>query len=98
VRGAPHLPIALICAGATLPRIRSEFAGEPSRHLIDSCVSRLSAINDKTLARSAKPQPFNSIIISQSWRLRKGRLPRDKNSFEIMDLIAVDQIPDLGLE
>jgi hypothetical protein len=49
-------------------RIRSEFAGEPSRHLIDSCVSRLSAINDKTVASSAKPRPFNSIIISQSWR------------------------------
>jgi len=33
-----------------------------------------------------------------STRLRKGRLLRDKKSFEIMDLIAVDQIPDLGLE
>jgi hypothetical protein len=77
---------------------RGDVGHQPGKHLIDSCVSRLSAINDKTLARSAKPQPFNSIIISQSWRLRKGRLLRDKKSFEIMDLIAVDQIPDLGLE
>jgi hypothetical protein len=32
-------------------------AGRASRHLIDSCVSGLSAINDKTLARSAKNSP-----------------------------------------
>ena len=37
---------------------------QSSRHPIDSCVSLLSAINDKTVATGAKARPKNSIIVS----------------------------------